>query len=198
MSGLAKADDYTFSATLTKRAGYFMTELGLWPFWWLISKVIASAGENVWTTKPETLIGSGPFRLAARVPGQSMDFQPVPSWYGGTTGKLTRVHVDVVAEAGAQVTPVRVPRFQPHRIRAPGPPPRRGHRYTSDAKLKSQLDLSRSASPSGLGSTSRPVRSPTSRAQGGTPRLQRRDRPQRPGRSTLQPENRLCRRDGRV
>jgi oligopeptide transport system substrate-binding protein len=55
MSGLAKTDDYTFTATLTKRAGYFTTLVGLWPFWLVDQKVVASAGENAWFTKPETL-----------------------------------------------------------------------------------------------------------------------------------------------
>jgi oligopeptide transport system substrate-binding protein len=141
MSGLAKVDDYTFSATLTKRAGYFMTELGLWPFWVVDQKVIASAGENAWFTKPETLIGSGPFRLSARVPGQSMDFQPVAGWYGGTTGKLARVHIDVIPETTAQVTQYEAGVFSLIGYGRQGLPPAAATRYTSDAKLKSQLHL---------------------------------------------------------
>ncbi len=141
MSGLAKVDDYTFTATLTKQAGYFMTEVGLWPFWVVDQKVIASVGEDAWFTKPETLIGSGPFRLTARVPGQSMDFQPVPAWYGGTTGKLTRVHVEIVAETTAQVTQYESGVFSLIGYGRQGLPPAAATRYTSDAKLKSQLDL---------------------------------------------------------
>src|SRR6202011_5213949 len=76
LSGLVKVDAYTFTATLIKRAGYSLTLLGLWPFWVVDRKVIASAGDQVWFTKPETLIGSGPFRLTARAAGQSMDFEP--------------------------------------------------------------------------------------------------------------------------
>jgi oligopeptide transport system substrate-binding protein len=141
MSGLAKVDDYTFTAALTKRAGYFTTLVGLWPFWVVDQKVIASAGEDAWFTKPETLIGSGPFRMTARVPGQSIDFQPVPDWYGGSTGKLTHVHVEVIADAVAQVSQYESGAFSLIGYGRQGLPPAAATRYTSDAALKSQLNL---------------------------------------------------------
>jgi oligopeptide transport system substrate-binding protein len=141
MSGLAKVDDYTLTATLTRPAGYFLTEVGLWPFWAVDQKVIAAAGEDAWTTKPETLVGSGPFRMTARVPGQSIDLQPVASWYAGSTGKLTRVHVDVVADASTQVAQYESGVFSLVGYGRQGLPPSAATRYTSDAKLKSQLDL---------------------------------------------------------
>ncbi len=141
LSGLAKIDAYTFTATLSKASGYFMTEVGLWPFWVVDQKVIASAGEGAWFTKPETLVGSGPFRMTARVPGQSMDFQPVTGWYGGSTGKLTNVHVEVVADPTAQVTQYEAGVFSLVGYGRQGLPPAAATRYTSDPKLKSQLTL---------------------------------------------------------
>jgi oligopeptide transport system substrate-binding protein len=33
MTGLVKLDDYSFTTTLTKPAGYWTTTVGLWPFW---------------------------------------------------------------------------------------------------------------------------------------------------------------------
>src|SRR5712692_10897690 len=59
LSGLAKVDDYTFTSTLSRPAGYWFTGVGLWPFWVVDQKVIATAGEDAWVTKPETLIGGG-------------------------------------------------------------------------------------------------------------------------------------------
>ncbi|HEV2026982.1 MAG TPA: peptide ABC transporter substrate-binding protein [Candidatus Dormibacteraeota bacterium] len=141
LSGLAKVDDFTFTATLTKRAGYFITLVGLWPFWVVDQKVITSAGEDAWFTKPETLVGSGPFRMTARVPGQSMDFQPVVSWYGGPTGKLTKVHVEVVPDGAAQVAQYESGVFSLVGYGRQGLPPAAATRYTSDPKLKSQLNL---------------------------------------------------------
>src|SRR4029077_15819132 len=104
LSGLTKVDDYTLQVLLTKRAGYFLTLTGLWPFWLVDQKVIASAGEDVWFTKPETLIGSAPFRMSARAAGRSLDFEPVPAWFGGKTGALQRVHIDILADQAAQIT----------------------------------------------------------------------------------------------
>ncbi|MHB8614295.1 MAG: peptide ABC transporter substrate-binding protein [Candidatus Dormibacteraceae bacterium] len=141
LSGLAKVDDFTFTATLIKKAGYFFTELGLWPFWLVDQKVIASAGEDAWFTKPETLVGSGPFRMTGRVPGQSMDFQPVAGWYGGSTGKLTLVHVEVVPDTADQVAQYESGVFSLIGYGRQGLPPAAATRYTSDSKLKSQLNL---------------------------------------------------------
>ena len=141
MSGLAKVDDHTFTATLTRAAGYFIAEVGLWPFWVVDQKVIAAAGEDAWTTKSETLVGSGPFRMTARVPGQSIDFQPVTPWYGGSTGKLTRVHVEVVADGNTQVAQYESGVFSLVGYGRQGLPPAAAARYTSDAGLKSQLEL---------------------------------------------------------
>jgi oligopeptide transport system substrate-binding protein len=141
MSGLTKVDDYTLSVALTKPAGYFLTEVALWPFWVVDQKVISSAGENTWFTKPDTLVGSGPFHMTARTPGQSMDFAPVSAWYGGKTGALTRVHVEVTADTTAQVAQFEAGVFSLIGYGRQGLPPAAATRYTSDPKLKGELTL---------------------------------------------------------
>lgn len=141
MSGLSKIDDYTLQVVLTKRAGYFLTETALWPFWVVDQKVIASAGEDVWFTRPNTLVGSGPFQMTARTPGQSMDFAPVTGWYGGKTGALTRVHVEVMPDLAQQVTEYESSVFSLIGYARQGLPPTAATRYTSSAKLRSQLAL---------------------------------------------------------
>ena len=141
MSGLAKLDDYTLVVTLAKPAGYFLSEVALWPFWVVDQKVIATAGEDSWFTKPETLIGSGPFKMTARTPGQSMDFAPVAGWYGGKTGALTRVHVEVVADTTAQVAQYESGVFSLVGYGRQSLPPAAATRYTSDPKLSGQLIL---------------------------------------------------------
>ena len=141
MSGLVKVDDTTFSATLTKPAGYFMTEVGLWPFWVVDQKVIATAGDVAWWMGAETLIGSGPFRMTARTPGQSMDFEPVPNWYGGKTGLLTKVHVEVVPDTTRQVVEYESGVFTLIGYGRQALPPKDATRYTTDSKLNGQLAL---------------------------------------------------------
>ena len=141
MSGLTAADMSTLTITLNKPAGYFLTELGLWPYWVVDQKVIATAGEDAWWTKPETLIGSGPFSMTARTPGQSMDFAPVTGWYGGTTGKLTKVHVEVMADTAAQVTQYESGVFSLIGYGRQSLAPSAATRYTSDPALAGQLNL---------------------------------------------------------
>ena len=141
LSGLVKVDAYTFTSTLTKQAGYWATTVGLWPFWVVDRKVIAPAGENVWFTKPETLIGSGPFRMTARSAGQALDFEPVPKWFGGSTGAITHVHIDVLADQTAQVTRYESGLYSLIGYGRQGLPPAAAVKYTSDPKLKSQLQL---------------------------------------------------------
>ena len=141
MSGLATVDVATFTATLVNQAGYFPTLAGLWPFWVVDKKVIASAGEDAWSTKPETLIGSGAFRMTARNPGQSLDFEPVQSWYGGKTGALTHVHVQVMADLAAAVTQYESGVFSLVGYGRQALPPDAATRYVTDAKLRGQLSL---------------------------------------------------------
>ena len=146
LSGLVKLDPYSFTTTLTKPAGYWLTTVALWPFWVVDSKVIATAGDNVWFTNPQTLIGSGPFRMTARSAGQSLDFEPVPHWYGGSTGSIAHVHIDVVADQSLQVSRYESGVYSLIGYASQGLPPAAAVRYTSDPTLKSQLQLV----PSGL------------------------------------------------
>ena len=141
LSGLVKVDAYTFTSTLTKPAGYWYTVVGLWPFWVVDSKVIAAAGDNAWFTNPQTLIGSGPYRMTARSSGQSLDFEPVPAWFGGSTGAISHVHIDVLADQDAQLAKYETGVYTLIGYARQGLSPAAAVRYTSDAKLKSQLQL---------------------------------------------------------
>jgi oligopeptide transport system substrate-binding protein len=101
LSGLNTTDDYTVVATLTAPAGYWLVELGLWAAAVIDQNVVARQGEDAWWTTPEGLVGTGPFRMSSREKGQSLDFEPVANWWGGSTGRLKRIHVDVIAKQAA-------------------------------------------------------------------------------------------------
>ncbi len=146
LSGLAKVDAFTFTSTLSKRAAYWTTLVGLWPFWVVDRKVIASAGEDTWFTKAETLIGSGPFRMTARAVGQWLNFEPVPAWFGGKTGALQRIHIDVMPDQQAQITRYESNGYSVIGYGRQGLAPTDAVRYTTDLKLGTQLQLV----PSGL------------------------------------------------
>jgi oligopeptide transport system substrate-binding protein len=141
MSGLVKVDAYTFTTTLSKPAGYWYTVVGLWPFWVVDSKVVAAAGDNVWFAKPETLIGSGPFRMTARSTGRMLDFEAVPNWFGGSTGVITHVHIEVLADQDAQLARYESGIYSLIGYAQQGLSPAAAVRYTTDAKLTAQLQL---------------------------------------------------------
>jgi oligopeptide transport system substrate-binding protein len=79
--------------------------------------------------------------MTARVPGQSMDFAPVAGWYGGKTGAITHVHVEVVADPNTQVTQYEAGVFSLLGYGRQGLAPAAATRYTTDPKLKGQLEV---------------------------------------------------------
>jgi ABC-type oligopeptide transport system substrate-binding subunit len=107
LSGLNKSDDYTVVATLIAPAGFWLVELGLWAAAVIDQKVVAASGEDTWWTTPEGLVGTGPFRMSSRDKGRSLEFEPVPNWWYGSTGRLKRVHVDVIPDQAVQASRYR-------------------------------------------------------------------------------------------
>jgi oligopeptide transport system substrate-binding protein len=151
MTGLKKIDDYSFSATLSYTAGYWFTEVALWTAWVTDQKVVTQAGDNKWYTDPATLVGTGPFKMTARTAKQSVDFAPVANWYGGSTGALTKVHIEIIADQKAQLT-----KYESNGYSAIGPAnqslnPEDVIRYNSDPQLKKQLQLNPSARTTWVG-----------------------------------------------
>jgi ABC-type oligopeptide transport system substrate-binding subunit len=99
LSGLSAPDDYTLKAVLDEPAGFWLSQLAM-PTAALVldQKVLESTGapdSEKWTQNPATYIGTGPFKMTQRVPKQVMEFAAVPNWWGGSTGALKKLHVDI-------------------------------------------------------------------------------------------------------
>jgi oligopeptide transport system substrate-binding protein len=103
IAGLSAPDDYTLKAELSAPAAYWVTEVALWGMAVTDRKVIEAKGEDTWWTTPDGLIGTGPFKMTARSPKASLDFAPVDNWWGGSTGALKKVHVEILADQASQV-----------------------------------------------------------------------------------------------
>ena len=151
MTGLVKISDYSFSATLSSPAAYWFTEVALWTAWVVDQKVITAAGDDKWFTDPATFIGTGPFKMTARTPKQSTDFAAVPNWWGGSTGALTKIHIEDIADQKAQLT-----KYESGNFSAIGPAnqsltPEDVIRYNTDPVLKAQLTLQPSARTTWIG-----------------------------------------------
>ncbi len=104
LSGLTAPNDHTVVAKLTAPAGWWLEEIGLWAAAVIDKNVVSARGEDTWWSTPEGLVGTGPFRMTKRNQGQSLDFEPVASWWRGSTGRLKQVHVDVIADQAVQVS----------------------------------------------------------------------------------------------
>lgn len=104
LSGLTAPGPYTIQAQLTQPASYWLSELGLPVADVVDQSVIPNDLNRTWWTTPSTAIGTGPFRLSAYVPKDHLIFTPVPNWWGGSTGHLTSVEIEVLADSSSQVS----------------------------------------------------------------------------------------------
>jgi oligopeptide transport system substrate-binding protein len=111
MSGLSAPDTYTVKAELTAPAGYWISSIALpGTSGWIVDQNVIgdytdpkNTKNDTWWTQAATLIGSGPFTMTQRTAKASMDFAPVKNWWGGSTGALTKIHVDIGPDSIAQV-----------------------------------------------------------------------------------------------
>ena len=105
MSGLSAPDDYTVVAKLSKPAGWFLSALALESTTGMIvdQKVVSKDPQN-WWTNPDTLIGTGAYRMTARTPKQSADFQAVPNWWGSPKPVVKNIHLDIITDGSTRET----------------------------------------------------------------------------------------------
>jgi len=142
MTGLKAVDDYTIEAKLSDPAGYWYTEVALWTAWVVDKKVIdANGGDDKWFTNPANLIGTGQFKMTARTPKSSADFEVVPNWWGGSTGTLKKVHIEIIADQKAQLTKYESGNFSMIGYANGAITPEDLIRYNNDPKLKAELTL---------------------------------------------------------
>jgi len=98
MAGLGAPDEYTVVVKLSNASGWFLPSLaqpgvvGM-----VVDEEVVKNDFDHWSSKPETLVGTGPFKMASRKPNQAADFVAVASWWGNAT-TLTKVHIEVVPD----------------------------------------------------------------------------------------------------
>jgi oligopeptide transport system substrate-binding protein len=152
MTGLKKIDDYQFSATISAPAAYWFTEVALWTAWVVDKKAItAGGGDDKWFTDTSTFVGTGSFKMTARTAKQSVDFEPVANWWGGSTGALKHIHIEVIADQSAQLTKYEQGNFSAIGPANQGLTPTDVIRYNSDPQLKAQLTLNPQARTTWIG-----------------------------------------------
>lgn len=102
LSGLTAVDQKTLTAHLSTPAGYWLEELAMWPAN-IVDPSAVERGGSSWWSNPATLVGAGPFRLTQYVPNYSAVFEPVKNWWGGSTGHLTQVRIEMGVSAVSAV-----------------------------------------------------------------------------------------------
>jgi oligopeptide transport system substrate-binding protein len=96
MTGLTAPDPYTVKVKLASPAGWFMTAIALGgSTGWIVDQNAVKQDFDNWWTNPATAIGTGPYKMTARVPKQSVDFASVDNWWGSPKPTVTKVHLDV-------------------------------------------------------------------------------------------------------
>ena len=102
LSGISAPDSHTLMVHLTAPSGGWLATLPLPGAWVVDRKAIAAYGEATWWTSPNGLVGTGPFQLTSRTPNESLVFTPTSHWWGGSTGELTRVELQVLPAGVSQ------------------------------------------------------------------------------------------------
>lgn len=105
MMGLSAPDDYTVVVRLTGAAGWFESAIAQPSVAaMIVDQNVVKANFDKWWSKPETLIGTGAFKMSARTANQSLDFVSIPDWWGRPKPTLSRVHIDIVSDPGLALT----------------------------------------------------------------------------------------------
>jgi oligopeptide transport system substrate-binding protein len=106
LKGLTAPDASTVQVKLASPAGWFLTAIALAGTTGdIVDQNTVKQDFDNWWTNPATAIGTGPFKMTARVPKQSVDFAAVSNWWGSPKPTLTKVHLDVsVTDASTAIT----------------------------------------------------------------------------------------------
>jgi oligopeptide transport system substrate-binding protein len=95
----------------------------------------------MWWAKPESSVGTGPFKLSSRLPKISMDFAPVSPWWGGSTGPLQRVHLEIVDDPKHWIAKYEAGGYDLVGYGGQTAPTEDLVRYSNDPQLRKQLTL---------------------------------------------------------
>jgi ABC-type oligopeptide transport system substrate-binding subunit len=103
MAGLTAPNDATVVVRLARPAGWFLSALALpGAAGMILDERIVEKSPQGWWASPETLVGTGPYRLRDRAPGQRLTFEAVPNWWGGRPAGVETMNLDVVPDTAAR------------------------------------------------------------------------------------------------
>ena len=105
MSGLTAPDAYTVVAKLKGAAGWWLSAIALTgSTGFIVDQNAVKQDFDNWWSNPATAVGTGPYKMTARIPKQSEDFVAVSNWWGSPKPTLTKIHIDVLQSAASAIT----------------------------------------------------------------------------------------------
>ncbi len=142
MFGLTAPDTYTVVVRLAGAAGWFESAIaqpavaGM-----IVDQSVVKGDFERWWSKPETLVGTGAYKMSAHAADLSLDFNSVPDWWGRPKPTLSRIHIDVVADPATALASYEQGSFDIYGYGAYGPAAADVSRIQSKASEKAQLVL---------------------------------------------------------
>jgi oligopeptide transport system substrate-binding protein len=104
LTGLTAPDDYTVKVKLSSPAGWFLPAIAVAGVTGsIVDQNVVKTDFDNWWARPETAIGTGPYKMAARAQDQSVDFVVVDTWWGSPKPTVKTVHLDIVGDASSAI-----------------------------------------------------------------------------------------------
>ncbi|MDV3428999.1 MAG: peptide ABC transporter substrate-binding protein [Bacillota bacterium] len=88
--GIKAIDDYTFEVKLVAPAPYLL-DLATFPSLYPVKKDVVEKNPKDWATKPETLVGNGPFKMTKWSSNEAIEFVKNPNYWNAKNIKLTKL-----------------------------------------------------------------------------------------------------------
>jgi oligopeptide transport system substrate-binding protein len=105
----------------------------------VVDEAVVKNDFDHWASKPETLVGTGPYKMASRKANQSADFVTVPGWWGSPAPTLTKVHIDVVSDPKVAISMYEQGSYDVFGFGAYGAPVAEVNRIKANPSEKAQL-----------------------------------------------------------
>ena len=142
LTGLSAPDPFTLVVKLTGAAGWFESAIAQPAVAGMIvdQNIVKGNFEN-WWSKPDTLVGTGAYKMSAHTADQSLDFSSLPDWWGRPKPTLSKIHVEVVADPTTALTKYEQGGFDIYGYAAYGPAAADVARIETKASEKAQLVL---------------------------------------------------------
>ncbi|MBX4149954.1 peptide ABC transporter substrate-binding protein [Paenibacillus sp. FSL W7-1279] len=102
--GVKATDDYTLEVTLANPTPYFLSLMSFQTYFPIHSSVEGNAS---WATKPETLIGNGPFKVSQMTKGQKIELVKNDQYWDKDGIKLEKVQMSIVNSSATELSSYR-------------------------------------------------------------------------------------------